>query len=275
MENRKNGFISVVVDSDETHKVVDNKNAYPLAHGFTLIELLVVVAIIAVLVSILLPALSSARSSANSALCMTHLRSIGLGVQQYAMDFNGYAPRAYAPSVPPKWWQFFLSDKTRGCNYLPMPATFYNSNSTEADVWVCPIAESDSLNRGVDYVTISYLRVGGTWWNPYFGASDWCKLDKVENPSKQMFVVDGIISSSDVYADGQGMKKGVAGSHSSGTSFHRAMYLNYLGSGLRDFSGCMGFLHNGKANVLFVDWHIEQVGENIITVPNAFYDPDL
>ncbi len=244
-------------------------------NGFTLIELLVVVAIIAVLVSILLPALSRARNAAKSTVCMTHLRSIGLGVQQYAMDFNGYAPRAYAPSVPPKWWQFFLSDKTRECNYLPSPATFRNSSSTAAEVWVCPIAESGALNRGANYVTISYLRVGGAWWNPFFGTSDWCKLDNIENPSKQMFVVDGIIASADIYDDGQGGKKGIAGSHSSETCYYRSMYLNYLGSGLRDFSGCMGFLHDGKANVLFADWHISQVGENIITVPNAFYDPDL
>ncbi len=243
--------------------------------GFTLIELLVVVAIIAVLVAILLPALSSARNAAKSTICMTHLRAIGLGVQQYAMDFNGYAPRAYAPHIKPNWWQFFLSDETRGCNYLPNPATFNHSSSTSERVWICPIAESEAMDRGANYVTVSYLRVGGTWWDPFFGTADWCKLDNVENPSRQMFIVDGIIASSDIYDDGTGKKKGVAGSRSGETCYQHAMFNNYLGSGLRDFSGCMGFYHGGKANTIFADWHIDQVGPEVITEYNMFYDPDL
>ncbi len=86
------GFISVVVDSDETHKVVDNKNVYTLAHGFTLIELLVVVAIIAVLVSILLPSLARAREMARRTLCSANLRQISMGLIGYAEDSNGWFP---------------------------------------------------------------------------------------------------------------------------------------------------------------------------------------
>ena len=57
--------------------------------GFTLVELLVVMAIIAVLVSLILPAVQQVRETARKLDCLSHLRQIGLGVQQYYEIYNG------------------------------------------------------------------------------------------------------------------------------------------------------------------------------------------
>jgi prepilin-type N-terminal cleavage/methylation domain-containing protein/prepilin-type processing-associated H-X9-DG protein len=60
--------------------------------AFTLIELLVVIAIIALLIGILLPALGQARAAARKLVCATTQRSIGQGVQTYALDNKDFYP---------------------------------------------------------------------------------------------------------------------------------------------------------------------------------------
>ncbi len=67
------------------------------ASGFTLIELLVVIAIIALLVSILLPSLNKAKELAKRAVCLSNLRSGGLGFALYVEDFEGSLPDVLAP----------------------------------------------------------------------------------------------------------------------------------------------------------------------------------
>ncbi len=58
--------------------------------GFTLIELLVVIAIIAILAAILFPVFARARENARRASCQSNLKQIGLGIFQYAQDYDEY-----------------------------------------------------------------------------------------------------------------------------------------------------------------------------------------
>jgi prepilin-type N-terminal cleavage/methylation domain-containing protein len=65
-----------------------------VVRGFTLIELLVVIAVVAVLMAILLPALSMARVHARRVASASNLRQIGMALELYTQDNQGFFPES-------------------------------------------------------------------------------------------------------------------------------------------------------------------------------------
>lgn len=74
--------------------------------GFTLIELLVVIAIIALLAAILFPVFARARENARKSSCSNNLKQIGLGILQYAQDYDEFAPPLWTGSSFPGRWRW-------------------------------------------------------------------------------------------------------------------------------------------------------------------------
>ncbi len=69
--------------------------------AFTLVELLVVIAIIALLAAILFPVFGRVRQKARDVSCLSNMKQIGLGVQQYIQDYDGTFPIFYAYNSSP------------------------------------------------------------------------------------------------------------------------------------------------------------------------------
>lgn len=105
--------------------------------GFTLIELLVVIAIIAILAAILFPVFAQAREAARKTSCLSNQKQIGLCVQMYGQDYDGFWPAQ-------QWW---AGDKWAGWPVVgsgvagATPDNYKDQlkpYSRNEQIWLCP-----------------------------------------------------------------------------------------------------------------------------------------
>ena len=129
------------------------------ARAFTLIELLVVIAIIAILAAILFPVFARARENARRTSCASNLKQIGLGIIQYAQDFDGYMPPATLPQSDSS-----SGGCTTGTPVYSWPTLMFAYVKSE-QVFVCPsgeetpVSKADLLTFGTGPTTKKYVGV--------------------------------------------------------------------------------------------------------------------
>ena len=98
--------------------------------AFTLIELLVVIAIIAILAAILFPVFARARENARRSSCQSNLKQIGLGVLQYAQDYDEKYPAGATGNRGRGWaGQVFPYIKSTQVFVCPSDARPLNANA--------------------------------------------------------------------------------------------------------------------------------------------------
>ncbi|RYZ76662.1 MAG: DUF1559 domain-containing protein [Proteobacteria bacterium] len=105
--------------------------------AFTLIELLVVIAIIAILAAILFPVFGRARENARRSSCQSNLKQIGLGILQYAQDYDETYPMNVQVEV--------TNDNGWGYFGTWMYTTFPYVKSTQ--IYKCPSGPSGQFEQ--------------------------------------------------------------------------------------------------------------------------------
>jgi prepilin-type processing-associated H-X9-DG protein/prepilin-type N-terminal cleavage/methylation domain-containing protein len=231
--------------------------------AFTLIELLTVIAIIAILAALLLTAISQAKGRALQIQCANNVRQLGMALQMFKADHN-YNPPFLDPAdhTENRNWQDALGyemDTHTNVSYFPK------------GVWHCPAAFRPSnaiwnLHPESVYDDYGYNANGiGTWvsTNDSLGlAQHWLPSlsnkppiptarvseSEVVNPSEMFAVGDALLGSPSFVVDGVNIlgraSDGWVSAHGHGFSDPESTKRSYA-------------RHQGKANVVFCDGHVE------------------
>lgn len=141
-----------------------------------MIELLVVIAIIAILAGLLLPALASAKSRARQTTCTSNLRQVGLGLQMYAEDNQGYFPETTHTGTTNSSWIYTLSP--------------YVGNVSS--IRICPADPKGRIRRTNDassYIPNEYLAVDQK--DPFGRVLEsFRKVDQIRNPAETITIFE-------------------------------------------------------------------------------------
>lgn len=141
--------------------------------GFTLIELLVVIAIIAILAAILFPVFARAREKARQSACLSNIKQLALGALMYAQDYDDrMMPRYYRidPAVAggPNWDNHLIQPYVNNLQLAICPSTgqrSYGYNQDYLNFTMMAVIKSPSETVMFCDVKRAWHPNGGTTWD--------------------------------------------------------------------------------------------------------------
>jgi prepilin-type processing-associated H-X9-DG protein/prepilin-type N-terminal cleavage/methylation domain-containing protein len=215
--------------------------------GFSLVELLVVMAIIGVLAALLLPAISKSKKKALQIQCVNNLLQLGIGLQAFVADNHGYPVLLTDTkrfSGVDRFWMGQLEREGIG-PFRPTTNFYYKG------VWACPSAQwSDPVLRGLPTADgWSYYAYNIDIFGPGMQRNDPTNQSGLQghyDPITHTYLPireSEVVAPSEMLAIGDGfdpngilMRRNIVDLEESGNTRTR---------------------HQGKANVVFCDGHVE------------------
>ena len=208
--------------------------------AFTLVELMVVIAIIGILAALLLTAISQTKGGAQGIQCVGNLNRLGVGLQNFLASNHGYPlsrGKGHANSDYSGSWIYQLELGGLG---VSQPA----KNFFETGIWLCPTAR---WRKKLGFTPV------------YYGYNDFGII--VEGPRNNAFGLLGHyddssetfnpITESEVIVPSEMM--------AIGDSFNASISLEREDlAGLESYGNTF-MRHQGKANVVFCDGHVESL----------------
>ena len=215
--------------------------------AFTLIELLVVIAIIALMMGVLMPALQRVRKQAKGVVCRSNLKQIGLAAGLYAEDYDLFIPRSAGWSSITQmrpWFQCFMP-------YLAQEAV--GDDYRTVKMFRCPSYPDKEQ-------TLGYVVNG---WPDQEDSPNWhnTKLTESEHPATTIYLADNedgswrtiIRSATDRDLTRNDVWTETHLPHSDSRD---------IGTGRRVARA----RHRQGCNVLLLDWHVEWMAAETMTV---------
>jgi prepilin-type processing-associated H-X9-DG protein/prepilin-type N-terminal cleavage/methylation domain-containing protein len=230
--------------------------------AFTLTELLVVIAIVGILAALLLTTVSQAKARAQKIQCANNVRQLGLVMLLFVTDNRAYPlsvnPNFRKGDYPDYWSTWHVALQQNGLIFSQNPTNNrYASIWIHEGVWQCPSASTPaSFPSNQVYFSYGYNSCGlsaetDTNSLGLGGHHVWIPREKIVpappvseseivNPSEMIAIGDGFWGNNGLLQDGVFLL----------WRTHHPSF--FQGSTQRAFAR-----HQGKANVVFCDGHVE------------------
>jgi prepilin-type N-terminal cleavage/methylation domain-containing protein/prepilin-type processing-associated H-X9-DG protein len=209
--------------------------------GFTLIELLVVISIIALLIALLLPALQKARQAANNVACQANQRSIAQASVMFSQDHDDW--------VPPALWYWVFRDNPGTDDFNSLGE--YGIRPPKLRCREDRYSDKDT-SYGINANFVQTLS-GAAWDHPDFSGSfgsyfsfGLYKQSEFKRQSETIAFMDSTAFPSQ---NSPGRRFGLT----------RGYFFASHGTSHRNFRDVVSFRHSDRANVVYLDAHVDQL----------------